>query len=64
MERRKLTDEEKERVQAWVSAKAQHQHPNSRITVVVSDMIDDSGVVHVTIVATETMPVILEEIAS
>jgi hypothetical protein len=64
MERRKLTDEEKERVKAWATEKAHLQHPRARVTVVVSDAIDDSGFAHVTVVITETTPVLLEEIAS
>jgi len=64
MQRRKLTDEEKERVKAWATAKARDQHPKARVTVVVSDAIDDSGFAHVTVVITETTAVALEEIAS
>jgi hypothetical protein len=64
MERRRLTDDEKERVKAWATEKARCQHPKARITVVVSDAIDDSGFAHVTVVITETTPVALEEIAS
>jgi hypothetical protein len=33
MERRKLTDEEKERVKAWGAEKAHLQHPRARVTV-------------------------------
>jgi hypothetical protein len=64
MNRRKLTDEEKERVKAWATENAHCQHPKARVTVVVSDAIDDSGFVHVTVVITETTPVRLAEIAS
>jgi hypothetical protein len=59
---RDVTDEEKERAKAWATAKARAQHPGARITVVVSEMADPEGRVHVTTVTTATTDVLLEEI--
>jgi hypothetical protein len=51
-------------VKAWAIEKARHHLPNAQVTVVVSDGIDDSGFVHVTVLITQTTPVRLEEISS
>ena len=45
-------------------AEAHRKHPKARVTVVVSDALDDSGFAHVSVVITETTAVALEEIAS
>jgi len=42
-QRRKLSPEEKRRIETWATAKAQAEHPNARVTIVVSALTDESG---------------------
>jgi hypothetical protein len=60
--RRKLSLEETRRIEAWAMAKAQAEHPNGRVTIIVSALTDQSGRAHYTTLISTTATVLLDEL--
>jgi hypothetical protein len=60
--RRKLSLEETRRIEAWAMAKAQAEHPNGRVTIIVSALTDQSGCANYTTLVSTTATIPFDEL--